>query len=191
LKRLAELIEKTTERKAREIRIRAERKTGELLKETKQNGTRQGQGQPKKETSKGTTFLSDLGITRDQSSKWQQLAEIPEDAPKGRPGPAEPECEFARSRLKGFGAISRPEVQPGQNDYTSGAAKPGAPSQPGQDSFWGFRAAATRSRLQSRKSAPQFTRALGAETPCLANFLANHGRGDLHGVHTRHVTFQV
>jgi hypothetical protein len=73
------------ERKAAEVRIRAERRAGELLKEMKQKGARQKEGdnagahrgQPKRSSS-GTTTLSDLGITRDQSSKWQQLAEVPE-----------------------------------------------------------------------------------------------------------------
>ena len=32
-------------------------------------------GQPKERSSAGATTLSDLNITRDQSSKWQQLAE--------------------------------------------------------------------------------------------------------------------
>jgi hypothetical protein len=64
---------------AAEIRVRAERKTGELLKVTKQSGERKGLGQPKKEKSEPPTFLSapdtldDLGISRDQSSQWHWL----------------------------------------------------------------------------------------------------------------------
>jgi hypothetical protein len=67
------------ERKAAEIRIRAERRAGQLLKETKQNGQRKGRGGKETQMSRSTTIgLPDLGITRDQSSQWQRLAEIPE-----------------------------------------------------------------------------------------------------------------
>ena len=70
------------ERKACEIRIRAERRAGVLLKGMKQCGQRhngRGNNQPKLESpcTTSTPQLSDLGITRDQSSKWQQLANVP------------------------------------------------------------------------------------------------------------------
>lgn len=70
------------ERKAGEVRIRAERRAGQLLAEMKQSGERSnGYAPQKKVESRATTppkHLADLGITRDQSSKWQQLAAIPE-----------------------------------------------------------------------------------------------------------------
>jgi hypothetical protein len=82
------------ERKAREIRIRAERKTGELLKETRRAGKTQKQGRPLKkgrnsrplievsrnmpEPEINSATLKDLGITKDQSSQWQQLADVPQ-----------------------------------------------------------------------------------------------------------------
>jgi hypothetical protein len=53
-----------------EIRLCAERKAGELLRHM----DRAEKGRPEK-TSERTT-LSDLGITRDQSSRWQQLAAV-------------------------------------------------------------------------------------------------------------------
>ena len=64
-------------KKAEEIKLRAERRAGELLKETaKQGGDRQSeQG---KAMSNGTTLV-DMGISRDQSSKWQKIASIPEE----------------------------------------------------------------------------------------------------------------
>jgi hypothetical protein len=108
------------ERKACEIRIRAERRAGELLREMKERGKLQRRGgaggHNKKQTSSETRFapasdwtekideyrdrqvlrdadavemasdteprgrpptLSNLGITYDQSSKWQQLADVP------------------------------------------------------------------------------------------------------------------
>jgi len=74
------------ERKALEIRLRAEKKAGRLLKEMKANGERVGpkdnlnQGVSPKScgTTSGKT-LTDLGITRDQSSKWQKLDSVPEE----------------------------------------------------------------------------------------------------------------
>lgn len=66
------------ETKCAQIRIRAEQRGGDLLKEMERNGERAGQGGDRKSKSADTT-LKDLGITRDQSSKWQKLAEIPQD----------------------------------------------------------------------------------------------------------------
>ena len=62
-------------KKAEEIKLRAERRAGELLKDTEfQHGSR---GVGKKVESKPTTSLSDMGISKDQSSKWQKIASIP------------------------------------------------------------------------------------------------------------------
>lgn len=78
----AQANNRDAERMAAEIRIRAERKVGELLKEMKVNGKRQGQGGNKIAKSDEAILvprtLSDLGISPDQSSQWQKLAEIPE-----------------------------------------------------------------------------------------------------------------
>jgi hypothetical protein len=52
--------------------FRAERKAGELLAQVE----RAERGRPVKRSD--VTTLSDLGITRDQSSQWQKLAAIPE-----------------------------------------------------------------------------------------------------------------
>jgi hypothetical protein len=59
---------------AAEIRLRAERRAGQLLVEMQRTGQRQAKdrGRPKKLS--GTSTLPQLGLTRDQSSKWQQLA---------------------------------------------------------------------------------------------------------------------
>jgi hypothetical protein len=64
------------ERRACEIRLRAERKAGALLKDmakSKERATRGGSPM-----SQGTT-LPELGVSRDQSSRWQQLADVPDD----------------------------------------------------------------------------------------------------------------
>jgi len=79
------------ERKAGEIRLRAERRAGELLREMKQNGTRHGRGGNQKSKSGSATLkLPDIGISKDQSSQWQKLAEIPEQEFENeisKPGP--------------------------------------------------------------------------------------------------------
>jgi hypothetical protein len=68
------------ERQACEIRLRAERRCGQLLAErqmAKPRGSNQHQ-----DVSRDPTHpqpLSELGISRDQSSQWQQLADVPED----------------------------------------------------------------------------------------------------------------
>lgn len=59
-------------------RLWAERRAGELLIESRQNGERVtgGPGSAKAESHAAT--LDDLGITKHESSRYQQLAEIPE-----------------------------------------------------------------------------------------------------------------
>jgi hypothetical protein len=71
---------------ATEIRLRAERRAGELLKEMEKNKGSRGAGRPRKG---GHTEqppkedlapkLSDLNINKSQSSRWQKLAAMPEE----------------------------------------------------------------------------------------------------------------
>ena len=63
-------------RKAEEIKLRAERRAGELLKETPK-----AKGNQYSANSKPTSEqkLSDMGISYDQSSMWQKIANIPEE----------------------------------------------------------------------------------------------------------------
>lgn len=72
------------ERRACEIRLRAERKAGELLREMEKakgaRGNPGGRGAPVVRSHGETAqTLSNLGISKTQSSRWQQLAAIPED----------------------------------------------------------------------------------------------------------------
>ena len=63
-------------RKAEEIKLRAERRAGELLKETpKAKGNQYSANSQAVSEQK----LSDMGITYNQSSKWQKIANIPEE----------------------------------------------------------------------------------------------------------------
>jgi len=65
------------ERRAIEIRIRAERRCGELLAESEK-----AKPENAVQRSRGTTdarTLADLGISKGQSSGWQKLAKVPPD----------------------------------------------------------------------------------------------------------------
>jgi hypothetical protein len=68
---------------AAEIRILAERKAGQLLVDMGVSGQRQAKqnGRPRKvsSTTRLPTTLPKLGITHDQSSKWQRLARLVDD----------------------------------------------------------------------------------------------------------------
>ena len=66
---------------ASRIRVRAERRMGELLKQMQARGERsKGQNSRHPDVSRGATrTLSDLGIPRDRASRAMQLAEVPEE----------------------------------------------------------------------------------------------------------------
>lgn len=85
------------ERDAAVARVRAERRCGELLAEMDKakgargqlNGRDSSGGSVVRPPEQETRTLSDLGITKDQSSKWQKLAAVPEaefEAAVSQPG---------------------------------------------------------------------------------------------------------
>ena len=89
--------------RAAEIRLRAERRLGELLRETPKATGTAGQGRPKKggsktEPPKPVPTLSDSGISKKLSSRAQELASVPveefEEAIK-----VEPDQELNHNRV--------------------------------------------------------------------------------------------
>jgi hypothetical protein len=63
---------------AAEIRLRAERRAGELLAEMRDRGERvDGHGDQKSGLRRATPILSDLGVEKTQSSRWQAIARVP------------------------------------------------------------------------------------------------------------------
>jgi len=76
---------KEAEQQCREIRLRAERRTGELIHQQQEAGELAAQAMPGNQYTVGACPhgtpqpLSDFGISRKQSSKWQQLAAIPDE----------------------------------------------------------------------------------------------------------------
>ena len=57
---------------ATEIKVRTERRCGELLRDSAARGERSTGGKPSNDAT--VTTLADIGLTRDQSSRYQQLA---------------------------------------------------------------------------------------------------------------------
>lgn len=100
----------------RRIRIRAERKCGELLQEMQDQGQRESRG-----GSRGNQYgppksnvailpkktLAQLGITNDQSALWQKLAKVPGDDFEQRLAEPDPSTEKVAGTSK-----SRPPVDP-------------------------------------------------------------------------------
>jgi N6-adenosine-specific RNA methylase IME4 len=61
------------------LRLRAERRIGELLREMKERGERdsgKGNRNPSLKSQAATPKLADLGVTKSQSSRWQSLADM-------------------------------------------------------------------------------------------------------------------
>jgi phage N-6-adenine-methyltransferase len=64
---------------ATEIKVRAERRAGELLREMAEHGERAGDGKPSRGATVSAPTVAALGLNRSQVSRWQKLAAVPED----------------------------------------------------------------------------------------------------------------
>ena len=115
------------EQRAAGIRIRAERKTGQLLMKTeKATGNQHKKSARSPDSTKQT--LADIGISKDQSSKWQKLAE-----------PSDKEFEQALDKASTNGVPTTVGVMHNMGIRTNGSYKP--PSDPiaGKAlSLWGW-----------------------------------------------------
>jgi N6-adenosine-specific RNA methylase IME4 len=94
---------------ATDIRMRAERRAGELLAEMKATGDRdRGKGGDRKSRSPAATVkLEDLSVTKSQSSRWQRLAAMEEPAFESRVDAAK---RKAVNVLDGAGRRTRQEM---------------------------------------------------------------------------------
>jgi hypothetical protein len=85
---------------ATELRLRAEIRGGELLKEMAEKSERAGSSDTllrgRAERPRETPTLKDLGVTKSQSSRWQQLAALT---------PAEQDERIANAKVKASAAI--------------------------------------------------------------------------------------
>ena len=71
-----------------EIRLRAERRAGQLLLDMEKNPGTRGEGRPRKDGTKRRSSrptanpptLEEIGISKDQSAKWQKIALLVDDA---------------------------------------------------------------------------------------------------------------
>lgn len=81
------------EMEASRIRVRAERRLGEILKAMAERGERATRGDAETAMSRGATSLAELGIPRDRASRAMQLADVPQeqfDAALAEPAVAQP-----------------------------------------------------------------------------------------------------
>jgi len=62
-----------------EIKLRAERRAGELLQDMEKHPAGRPTANPSHDASNSIATLSDLGVTFSQSSRWQTIARIPEE----------------------------------------------------------------------------------------------------------------
>jgi len=64
---------------ATEIRIRAQRRAGEMLAVTKKSTGAMGTGKSAVDSCDRTPTLDDMGVTKNQSANWQALAAMPDE----------------------------------------------------------------------------------------------------------------
>jgi hypothetical protein len=123
---------------ATDIRLRAEIRAGDILLTMKKNqGAVSGKtGRKGKPVLDPRTKLSDLGITKTQSSRWQKLAALPKEKQEKRiadikqkaeaavAGPSDKDGETQRKRRKNVGATTTPGPDPQAPAASAQAAEP-------------------------------------------------------------------
>lgn len=86
------------EQRAAQIRINAELQAGKMLKAMGERGERSKGRRKSKESN--STILSDVGITPDQSSRWQQMADGEPAASRLERSDAPASCSSRSSQAK-------------------------------------------------------------------------------------------
>jgi hypothetical protein len=113
-----------------DIRMRAEIKAGELLLEMGERGERQKSGDADGRRARPSVpTLSDLGVTKSQSSRWQKLAALPKNEQEAKINAAKRKAELAveppmKSRTKTPAVEPRRVVTPTAPPVKINAADP-------------------------------------------------------------------
>jgi hypothetical protein len=99
---------------ATEIKLRAEIRAGEILREMADRGERQKPGDAAGGNGRAvlplpTPRLADLGVTKTQSSRWQQLAALSKDAQEAKIESAKKTFEDALGKKRGVIGVIRGE----------------------------------------------------------------------------------
>lgn len=125
--------DKTLEMDAAEIRMRAERRLGQMLTEQKQQGglnkgqLKQGPALVSNEDGKQVPTLADVGISYDLSSRAQKMAAVPEAEFEAEVGEwrdrVQVEGERVSTRLQKAGARAQQESCPTHEDCMPDAAE--------------------------------------------------------------------
>jgi hypothetical protein len=120
------------EEQAREIRLRAERRCGQMLADREMAAPRGSNQYQKQEVSDDPTHpktLPELGISRDQSSQWQKLAAVPEpmfEAALAEPNPTTSGISTRwRWPNRTGGPLPRPQA-PAQRSWRTSSPQRGA-----------------------------------------------------------------
>ena len=108
------------ERQACEIRLRAERRAGQLLAEmekakgARERGTERGTTRSHDVTASAGQTLDDLGVSKRQSSDWQKLAKLPDEE-------FEEAVRAERPSTSGIIAAGAPRSEPKKNAVSAPA----------------------------------------------------------------------
>ncbi|MYF06691.1 MAG: hypothetical protein F4092_00580 [Rhodospirillaceae bacterium] len=124
------------ERRACEIRLRAERKAGQLLKDMEKAARGpDANGQGSQRATAETPTLSDMGVSKDQSSRWQKLADVPEE--QFEAALAAPEKPSTTGIIRANGQTVADDSESDSESATVAESEPVAPMDPNALWVWG------------------------------------------------------